>query len=110
MTPIAIAPGAPTGRSGRIATLGKKYVKRALELAETTDEERAYFKNLLTTRGKPRRDGTSNRDMRRNRLPWTANLSERVRAMFPPGDPSEPKGHMAELADGWMPEWVKVPT
>lgn len=22
----------------------------------------------------------------------------------------EPKGHMAELADGWMPEWVKVPT
>lgn len=23
---------------------------------------------------------------------------------------AEPKGHMAELADGWMPEWVKVPT
>lgn len=22
----------------------------------------------------------------------------------------EIKGHMAELADGWMPEWVKVPT
>lgn len=22
----------------------------------------------------------------------------------------EPKGHMAELADGWMPDWVKVPT
>lgn len=22
----------------------------------------------------------------------------------------EPKGHMAELADGWMPKWVKVPT
>lgn len=23
---------------------------------------------------------------------------------------TEPKGHMAELADGWMPDWVKVPT
>lgn len=22
----------------------------------------------------------------------------------------EIKGHMAELADGWMPDWVKVPT
>jgi len=109
-TPIAIAPGAPTDRSGRVATLGKAHVKRALEVCKNTGEERAYFEGLMAKWWKPRRDGVSNRDMRRKRLPWTADMAERVRATFPDGNPTEPRGHMAELADGWMPEWVKVPT
>ena len=109
-TPIAIAPGAPTDRSGRVATLGRAYVKRALEACRNTDEERAYFEGLMAKWWKPRRDGVSNSDMRRKRLPWTADMAERVRATFPDGSPTERKGYMAELADGWMPEWVKVPT
>lgn len=109
-TPIAIAPGAPTERAGRVATLGRTYVKRALEACRNTDEERAYFEGLMAKWWKPRRDGVSNSDMRRKRLPWTADMAERVRVTFPDGNPTEPKGHMAELADGWMPDWVKVPT
>ena len=108
MTPIAIAPGAPTGRSGRIATLGMGYVARALEACQNTDEERVYFKGILAKhRAAASRRARRAQEVSRTRAAWQADFRRqrsRVASL------AEPKGHMAELADGWMPDWVKVPT
>ena len=141
MTPIEIAPGAPTDRSGRVVTLGKKYIERALSHCVNTEEERAYLAKALRSiqrsekaaakrsaelAAKREAARAANSASARKWARWRAEerrntvverrtaaalaFQEATFAVRRGVSLAEPKGHMAELADGWMPEWVKVPT
>lgn len=90
-------PDAPSDRCAVAAFAGLPHAVAVFEIGEIGLAEHRWLQKLLSPTLLPR-----------VRKKWPNRFLRPLRSVEPL--PPEPKGHLAELADGWLPEWVKVPT